>query len=44
MPSVCVRGTMLEKYDFYLIFYLQINHMKILNFNKLLCQYKRCQE
>ena len=44
MPIVFIRGTILEKHDFYLIFYLQTNHKKILNFNKLLCQCKRCQE
>jgi hypothetical protein len=44
MPSVCVKETILEKHAFYLIFYSQTSHMKILNFNKLLCQYKRCQE
>ena len=33
MPSVCVRETILEKHAFYLIFYLQTSHMKILNFN-----------
>ena len=44
MPSVCLKGTMLEKRAFYLIFYLQTNHVKILNFNKLLYQCKRYQE
>jgi hypothetical protein len=44
MPSACVRETMLEKHVFYLIFYLQTNHVKTLNFNKILCQCKRCQE
>jgi len=31
MPSVRVRGTILEKHAFYLIFYLQTSHVKILN-------------
>ena len=44
MPNIYVRGTMLEKHAFYLIFYLQINYVKILNFNKLLYQCKRCQK
>jgi len=30
MPRVCVRGTILKKHVFYLIFYLQTSHVKIL--------------
>jgi hypothetical protein len=30
MPRVCVRGTILKKHAFYLIFYLQTSHVKIL--------------
>jgi hypothetical protein len=30
MSSVCVKETMLEKYTFYLMFYFQTNHVKIL--------------